>query len=94
MIAYVVVERGTCRLLGQWWTPVCEIAQAEADLRGGIAVSAAYLAKRNGIDPTRVLPSFGRQADNNRSPKPAHIAETRAQIRAYENDRLATDRVA
>lgn len=94
MRGYLVVQRGTFQLLGNWWTPVCEIAQAEANTRGGIAVGASFLAARTGSDLTRSLPSFGHQPDNNRPPKPDYIETVRAQIRAYETHRLETRRVA
>lgn len=95
MNAYVVVERGTFRPLGRWWTPVCEIAQAEADVRGGIVVAAGWLRTRTGLDVMSELPGFGHQPDNNRSPSPFNLENTRQEIRTYEHHRgLAPRRVA
>jgi hypothetical protein len=93
--AYTVVERGTCRLLASWWTPVCEIAQAEAAARGGIAVAASFLRSRTGLDVTLQFPSFGYQPDNNRSPSPESLQIAREEIRTHEHHhRLASRRVA
>lgn len=93
--SYVVVERGTFRLLGNWWTPICEVAQAEADVRGGIAVSAAWLKAKTGVDAVKQFPCFGRApVDNNRRPNWSDFEQVRSEIRTHENNRLATGRVA
>lgn len=85
--AYIIVERRSLRPLARWWTCVCEVAQWEADLRNGIAVSASWLRKKTGFDATAAFPGFGRVLDNNRSPRVSELEEIRAQISAYENRR-------
>lgn len=94
MPTYVVVERGSNRLLGRWLTPVPEVAQCEAELRNGIAVSARWLAEKTGAALPR-FPMFGQPLrDNSRPPPVAYVEGIRKQIRQHERQRMSRKEAA